>query len=124
MYKTLSKTRSLIMIYDILKIMFFHTRMSRVTATTVKTQHTYDTPGSDRQAIIELLALSQVLLESNPEIRCCIMIKAMRQVFRPYFYLPQLDMLIRIGCDIKLDGDFNSVMGSFILSLIMHHHLN
>ena len=52
------------------------------------------------------------------------MIKAMRQVFRPYFYLPQLDMLIRIGCDIKLDGDFNSVMGSFILSLIMHHHLN
>ena len=28
-------------------------KCSRVTATTVKTQHTYDTPGSDRQTIIE-----------------------------------------------------------------------
>ena len=99
-------------------------KCSRITATTVKTQHTYDTPGSDRQTIVELLALSQVLLESNPDIRCCIMIKAMRHVFKPYFYLPQVDMLIRIGCDIKLDDDVNGVMGSFILLLIMHHHFN
>ena len=33
-------------------------------------------------------------------------------------------MLLRTGCDIKLDGDVNNVMGSFILLLIMHHHLN
>ena len=96
------------------------------TATTIKTNQSYGRPGSDRQAVVELLAISQVVLEKNPQIKVCIMIKATRHVFRPYFYLPPNDMLIRTNCDIALDGgNFNQqLVGNFIVSLILHHHIN
>ena len=96
------------------------------TATTMKTRQTYSAIGSDRQAIIKLLAFSQVLLEKNPGILCCVMIKASRDLCRPYFYLPQVDMLLRTTCDVILDGldPKEKVTGNFILSLILNHHFN
>ena len=90
-----------------------------LTTTTVKTNLSYTnlsytSPGSDGQAIVELLAVSQVMLEIYPNIKICIMIKATRNVFRPYFYVPAIDMLIRTNCDIKLSGNYNE-------TLIGHH---
>ena len=99
---------------------------SKVTATTVKTTHAYNLPGSDRQAIVEFLALSQALLKSNPALQCCIILKASRHLCRPFFYLPQFDMLIRTTCDIRLERESycSDLTGSFVVALILHHHFN
>ena len=99
---------------------------SIATATTMKTNQSFSAVGSDRQAIVELLSFSQVLLVNNPNLSCCVMIKASRGLCRPYFYLPKLDMLLRTTHDIVLDGPDRSkkLIGNFILSLILNHHFN
>ena len=96
---------------------------SKITGATMKT---YSNPGGDRQAIVELLALAQVLLEINSELKCCVLIKATGHLYRPYFYLPDVDMLLRTTCDMKLEcEDYNTkLIGNFVLSLLMHHHFN
>lgn len=103
---------------------------SQITTTSLKTNHTYGNPGSERQAIVELLAFSQVLLKSNPNIRCCVMLKVSKYLCRPYFYLPQHDVLLRTNSDIQLNspadytGINHELIGSFIFSLIMLHIFN
>ena len=54
-------------------------KCSQVTATTVKIKHSYGSPGSERQAIVELVALSEVLLQSNPDIKCCVILRVSQQ---------------------------------------------
>ena len=60
-----------------------------------------------------------MLLENNPHLLCCTMIKA-------YFYLPQSDRLLRTTHNVVLGGSDPSskVTGNFILSLILNHHFN
>ena len=41
---------------------------THLTPTTAKSQHKYASPGSERQAIVELLSLTKVLLQKNPNI--------------------------------------------------------
>ena len=95
---------------------------THVIPTTVKTQHTFASPGSERQAIVELLSLTKVLLQNNPNIQCSVMLKVCRHMFQPYFYLPQSDILLRTNCDIRLDtnedGYNHELIGPFVLSLI------
>ena len=101
---------------------------SRITPTTVKSLNFYRNPGSDRQAIVELLSLAEVLRQKNPVIQCLIMIKACRSFCRPYFYFPKSDVIIRTSSDINLvsttDEINHELIGSFILSLMMHHLYN
>lgn len=102
-------------------------KCSQITPTTVKTKHSYGTPGSDREAIVELLAFSEVLLQSNPNFKCCIILKVSKQLCRPYFYLLHMDLLIRTRSDIQLESDHDhsiELIGSFVISLLMHHHIN
>ena len=108
-------------------------KCSHLTSTTVKNLTSYSSIGSERQAIVELLSFSQVVRQSNPNIQCFIMLKVCRQCFKPYFYLPQYDTLLRTKSDISLHSTSASVddqtvghdpIGSFILSLILHHLYN
>ena len=99
---------------------------THVTPTTKKSQYTYASLGSERQAIVELLSLTEVLLQNNPNIQHSVMLKKCRHMFRPYFYLS--DILLRTNCDIRLDtnkdGYNHELIGSFVLSLIMHQLYN
>ena len=105
---------------------------TQITLTTVKSLQTY---GSERQAVVELLSFSQVMLASNPSIQCLVMLKVCRHLYRPYFYLPKYDIILRTNCDIHLDSCANNqstnnhdcnyeLIGSFILALLMHHLYN
>lgn len=104
-----------------------------VTPTSTKTSDSYNSPGSDRQVVVELLALSQVLLSSDletPNVKydAVILIKACDKFFQPYVYFPVLDILLRPGTDIALSHSEASphsyLMGSFILYLFLHYQLN
>lgn len=109
-------------------------KCSQITPTTVKSPNTYCNPGSDRQAIVELLSLSQVLLQNNPNMECLIMLKVSRDLYCPYFYFPRYDTLLRASANICLSPRTTKeqashqsnykLIGSFILSLIMHHLYN
>lgn len=102
---------------------------SRLTTATLKSPNVYENPGSDRQAVIELLSLTEVLLQNNPSMQCSVIIKACRSCYRPYFYFPKHDVLIRTSLDISLqsttsDEINHEFIGSFILSLMMYHLYN
>ena len=102
----------------------------------VKSPNTYQNPGSDRQTVVELLSLSQVLLQNNPDMECLIMLKVCRNCFVPYFYFAKSDILIRTSSDISLNSTSSTtnqpanhqvnheLVGSFVFALIMHHLYN
>ena len=95
------------------------------TATSMKTNEKYSSISSTRQVIVELLAFSEVLKNCGSDSVCCV-IKATRNLFRPYFYLPKTDVLVRTKFDIPIDKTDRSTkaIGNFILALIFNHHIN
>lgn len=62
-----------------------------VVPTTAKTNATFDVVGSNRQAVVELLALSEVLVReagSVKEVKAVIILKASMSRFQPLIYFP------------------------------------
>ena len=46
-----------------------------VVPTTAKSKAAYDKPGSDRQAVVELLALTEVLRREKPDVQVVMILK-------------------------------------------------
>ena len=102
-----------------------------VVSTSVKTEGTFSNPGSDRQVIVEVLALSEVTKQIHGNIYFVIMLKATKSKFRPYIYFPNSDFLIRTKDDVLIEAnmkndspDHRAMMGTFILFLILHNAIN
>ena len=105
--------------------------VGRVSATSVKTADTFHIKGSDRQCIVEILALSQVLLAKNPDLNLVAFLKVCKTVFCLYIYYPKLDLLAKtthIGlkkCLPELTyGEPENMMGYFTFFLMLNHQFN
>lgn len=81
---------------------------SNVISTSTKSGCTYEDPGSDRQVVVELLAMSSVLCLYNEQIHYVIMLKAMVHKYRLYLYFPFHDVLIRLDKDIPFEVDMTT----------------
>jgi len=55
--------------------------VGRLPATSVKTMDTFYSNGSNRQCVVEILALTEVLLTSNPDIVFVVLVKACKSTF-------------------------------------------
>lgn len=107
----------------------FKAQTSNILATSAKTKSSFSDKGSDRQCVIELLVLTQVLLQKNNSIKVVLLLKACKYFFQPYFYYPDYDLLIRTTKDIQLDisegsGSPIELMGHFAYFLIVNKFLN
>ena len=103
---------------------------SNILSTSVKTDNTYEDPGSDRQVVVELLSLSQVLCSIDKDTKVVIMLKATGSNYQPYVYFPKQDMLLRVVKDIPFEVDMamgkiekiqNAMIGSFVFFLLVHY---
>ena len=93
---------------------------TKLLSASVKANRSFSMPGSERQAIVELLSLSQSMLQSNPSMEVFTILKACKSAYQPYFYFPKHDLLLT--CEsLPLHG---SVMGSFMFFLILHNIIN
>ena len=105
--------------------------VERLSATSVKTADTFHSKGSDRQCVVEILALSQVLLASNPDIELVAFLKACKTMFCLYIYYPKFDLLAKtthIGLKQCLPGiqhnEPQKMMGYFTFFLMLNHQFN
>ena len=55
--------------------------VGRLLATSVKTSDTFHSKGSDRQCIVEILALSEVLVTSNPDLEFVALLRPVKLCF-------------------------------------------
>ena len=88
----------------------FITKASNIFATSAKTKSSFSDRGSDRQCVVELLALTQVLIQQDSSIKVVVLLKACKCFFQPYFYYPDYDLLIRTEKDIQLNYSEESLM--------------
>ena len=102
-----------------------------VFSATAKTEGSYDDPGSDRQAVVELLALSKVVSQQGAKF--IILIKATTFRYRPYLYFPMDDVLIRTATDLLFEANMKEdphdtigkvMMGTFVFYLLLRHAVN
>ena len=96
-----------------------------VVPTTAKTKGAFGSPGSNRQAVLELLALTEVLVREDPDVKAVVMLKACVTKFKMFVYFPKQDLLI-MTCDVTLEESNNreSMMGCLILFFLLQHKIN
>ena len=103
-------------------------RVGRLSAASAKTFDTFSSKGSDRQCVIEILALSEFLQLSNPDLEFVVLLKACKNALCLFIYFPQVDVLVRTmrSIPLKLQGSCssNEVMGCFLFFLITNHQFN
>ena len=106
-------------------------RRCNVFSATAKTEGSYDGPGSDRQAVVELLALSKVVSQQGAKF--VILIKATTSRYRPYLYFPMDDVLVRPATDLLFEANMKEdphdkigkvMMGTFVFYLLLRHAVN
>ena len=102
-------------------------------STTAKSEVTYEDPGSDRQLLVELLALSSVLSTSPEGTKSVVTLKATTSKYKPYVYFPADDILIRVATDLPFDVSMKkdshdrigmAMFGSFVFYLLLHYAIN
>ena len=96
-----------------------------VVPTTAKTKGAFGSPGSNRQAVLELLALTEVLVREDPDVKAVVMLKACVTKFKMFVYFPKQDLLITT-CNVTLEESNNreSMMGCLILFFLLQHKIN
>ena len=108
----------------------FATKASNIFATSAKTKSSFGDRGSDRQCVVELLALTEVLKQQDNNIKVVVLLKASKCFFQPYLYYPDYDLLVRTKKDIQLNHSegFGSptefLMGHFAFYLTINKFLN
>lgn len=101
--------------------------LRKLTATSAKTNITFSSKGSERQSIVELLALSEVLKISNGEENknYYVLFKACQERFQAYLYFSAIDLLIKTDEIPLIDGSgCPNVMGYFSFFLLINLHVN
>ena len=101
-----------------------------VLPTTAKTKATFNSPGSNRQAVLELLALTEVIVRergSTEGVKVVIILKAAMNKFQPFIYFPCEDILITT-CQATLLEDTptirESMMGHLLMFFLLRYKIN
>lgn len=94
-----------------------------VVPTTAKSKAAYDEPGSNRQAVIELLALTEVLRREDPNVQTVMILKTCTNKFKVFIYFSDQDLLIT-SCDVKIEeiSSTESMMGCLLLFFSVIYH--
>ena len=101
-----------------------------VVPTTAKTNATFDDAGSNRQAVVELLALTEVLVRetgSVKDVKAVIILKASMSRFQPFIYFPNEDILITTRKAISVEAALtrkDSMMGYLVLFFLLRYKVN
>ena len=96
----------------------------------MKTNSAFSVPGSNRQAIVELLALSEVLVRESgkvEKVKAVIILKASMNKFQPFFYFPNEDLLITTHHAIPVEDTptkRESMMGHLLLFFLLRYKIN
>ena len=100
-------------------------KLRKLTATSAKTSITFSNKGSERQSIVELLALSEVLKISAGDKQFFVIFKACQERFQAYLYFTAIDLLIKTD-EIPLinSNGCPHVMGYFSFFLMVNLHVN
>ena len=102
--------------------------IGKLSAASAKTNTTFSHKGSDRQCVMEVLALAEVLKLLNPDIKVVVLLKICRVRFQIYVYFTGFDLLIRTAevpfHDPPQAPSSNSMMAYFIYFMILNQYLN
>ena len=92
-------------------------KVERLSTTSTKTKDAYETPGTDRQCIVEVLAVSEVLQAFDEDLKFVVLFKACNSQFCLYIYFPPNDLLIRTASIPLLKSQEPELMGFFASSV-------
>ena len=99
-------------------------KVARLSSTSTKTKDAYDTPGADRQCIVEVLAVSEVLKAFDENLKFVVLFKACNSHFCLYIYFPLHDLLIQTASIALLKSTGPEMMGFFAYYMMINHHFN
>ena len=101
--------------------------IGKISATSAKTKTTFSPKASDRQCIMEVLALAEVMKILNSQIKVVVLLKACRDCFQVYVYFTAMDLLIRTAEVPFRDPhtqSADSMMSFFVFYMILNEHIN
>ena len=111
-------------LFDSINMRNQRVKIGRLSTTSTKTRDAYETPGADRQCVVEVLVVSEVLKAFDENIKFVSLFKACNSRFCLYMYFPSHDLLLQTDTITLLKSTGPEMMGFFLYYMMINHQFN